>query len=161
MHFEFGPLDIRPGQNIIETNKSRIPQPKIDGWIVGFTPTCGSPTAGPPSTKSTCITASGRPARLDATALLPERFFGVGEEKTALHMPPGYGYRYTPNDYWWLNYMIHDLTDVAVQSVDHLRRRHRADDDAPPGGMKDVHPIWMDVLRPPGGASLVGTMSTS
>ena len=38
LHFELGPLDIRPGQNVIETNKYAIPQPKIDGWIVGFRP---------------------------------------------------------------------------------------------------------------------------
>ena len=83
--------------------------------------------------------------RFDATALLPERFFGVGEEKTALHMPPGYGYRYTPNDFWWLNYMIHNLTarpfKVSITyDVDIVPTN-----DAPPGGMKDVHPIWMDV----------------
>ena len=34
-----------PGQNMIDTNKYRIPQPTEDGWIVGFSPTCSSPTA--------------------------------------------------------------------------------------------------------------------
>ena len=38
LHFEYGPLDIKPGQNIIETAKYRIPQPEEDGWIVGFRP---------------------------------------------------------------------------------------------------------------------------
>ena len=38
LHFEYGPLDIKPGQNVIETNKYLIPQPKEDGWIVGFKP---------------------------------------------------------------------------------------------------------------------------
>ena len=38
LHLEYGPLAIRPGQNLIDTNKYRIPQPTEDGWIVGFRP---------------------------------------------------------------------------------------------------------------------------
>ena len=147
LHFELGPLDIRPGQNIIETNRYTIPQPKIDGWIVGFKPNLRLADGSVPPVDQIHlhhgVWLTG--TRFDATALLPERFFGVGEEKTALHMPPGYGYRYTPNDYWWLNYMIHNLTakpfKVSITyDVDILPT-----EDAPPGGMKDVHPIWMDV----------------
>jgi plastocyanin len=147
LHFELGPLDIRPGQNIIETNRYVIPQPKIDGWIVGFKPNLRLANGSVPPVDQIHlhhgVWLTG--TRFDATALLPERFFGVGEEKTALHMPPGYGYRYTPQDYWWLNYMIHNLTakpfKVSITyDVDILPA-----ENAPPGGMKDVHPIWMDV----------------
>jgi plastocyanin len=147
LHFALGPLDIRPGQNIIETNKYTIPQPKIDGWIVGFTPNLRLADGSVPPVDEIHlhhgVWLTG--TRLDATALLPERFFGVGEEKTALHLPPGYGFRYTPNDYWWINYMIHNLTaepfKVSITyDVDIIPTS-----DAPPGGMKDVHPIWMDV----------------
>ena len=147
LHFELGPLDIRPGQNVIETNKFAIPQPKIDGWIVGFKPNLRLADGSVPPVDEIHlhhgVWFTG--TRLDATALLPERFFGVGEEKTALHMPPGYGYRYTPSDFWWINYMIHNLTarpyKVSITyDVDIVPTS-----DAPPGGMKDVHPIWMDV----------------
>ena len=60
-------------------------------------------------------------------------------------MPPGYGYKYVPTDYWWINYMVHNLTaqpyKVSITyDVDIIPTK-----DAPPGGMKDVHPIWMDV----------------
>ena len=60
-------------------------------------------------------------------------------------MPPGYGYRYTPNDYWWLNYMIHNLTAKPFKVSITYDVDIVPTDDAPPGGMKDVHPIWMDV----------------
>ena len=41
--------------------------------------------------------------------------------------------------------MIHNLTAEAVQGVDHLRRRLHPANVARRRGMKDVHPIWMDV----------------
>jgi plastocyanin len=148
LHFEFGPLDIRPGQNVIQTNKVSIPQPKIAGWIVGFKPNLHLEDGSVPPVDEIHlhhgVWLTG--TRFDATSPpLPERFFGVGEEKTALHMPPGYGYRYTPSDFWWLNYMIHNLTarpyKVSITyDVDIVPTS-----DAPPGGLKDVHPIWMDV----------------
>ena len=147
LHFELGPLDIRPGQNNIETNKFAIPQPKIDGWIVGFKPNLRLTNGKVPPVDEIHlhhgVWLTG--TRLDATALFPERFLGVGEEKTELHLPPGYGYRYTPNDFWWINYMIHNLTarpfKVSITyDVDIVPTN-----DAPAGGMKDVHPIWMDV----------------
>ena len=39
----------RPGQNVIETNKYRIPQPKEDGWIVGFKPNLQLPNGKVPA----------------------------------------------------------------------------------------------------------------
>ncbi|MEX1007206.1 MAG: hypothetical protein WD271_05110 [Acidimicrobiia bacterium] len=148
LHFQFGPLDIKPGQNVIETNRFTIPQPTIDGWIVGFEPNLKLADGTTPPVDQIHlhhgVWATG--LRFDATAFpLPERFFGVGEEKTRLELPPGYGYAYERSDFWWLNYMIHNLTDKPYKlsityDVDMI-----ASNDPPPGGMKDVHPIWMDV----------------
>src|SRR4051812_33722829 len=39
LHYEYGPLDIRPGQNIIQNSNYRTPHPQEDGWVVGFKPT--------------------------------------------------------------------------------------------------------------------------
>jgi plastocyanin len=147
-HFELGPLDIKPGQNVIETNKFSVPQPTIEGWIVGFTPNLKLPDGTTPPVDQIHlhhgVWLTG--TRFDATAFpLPERFFGVGEEKTRLKLPPGYGYAYSPRDFWWINYMIHNLTDKPYKlsityDVDMI-----PSSDPPPGGMKNVHPIWMDV----------------
>src|SRR5207253_544196 len=46
---------------------------------------------------------------------LPERFFAVGEEKTILKFPAGYGYKYKTTDHWLLNYMLHNLTPDRAQ----------------------------------------------
>jgi plastocyanin len=147
-HFEYGPIDIEPGQNLIETNRTLIPQPKIDGWIVGFEPNLRMPNGKVPPVDQIHlhhgVWATGN--RFDKTSPpLPERFLGVGEEKTQLHFPPGYGYPYRTGDFWWLNYMIHNLTAQPYQvsityDIDMIPA-----DDPPPGGIKDVHPIWMDV----------------
>jgi plastocyanin len=146
-HFEYGPIVIGPGQNRIDTNTARIPQPRIPGWIVGFRPNLTLANGTVPPVEDVHlhhgVWASG--ARRDATAFpWPERFLGVGEEKTALRLPAGYGYAYRPNDFWWLNYMVHNLTArrykvVITYDVDIVPRR------SAPAGMKSVHPIWMDV----------------
>ncbi|HLM18186.1 MAG TPA: hypothetical protein VK549_10220, partial [Acidimicrobiia bacterium] len=47
MHFEYGPLDIAPGQNIIQ-NSYRIPQPDEAGWVVGFKPNLELPNGKVP-----------------------------------------------------------------------------------------------------------------
>jgi plastocyanin len=147
-HLSYGPIDIEPGQNIIQTTKLQIPQPDVDGWIVGFTPNLRMPNGTvPPVDQIHLHHGVWATSNHSDTTWFPiaERFFGVGEEKTALHLPPGYGYAYRHTDHWWLNYMIHNLTaepykvsityDVDVVPLD----------DPPPGGMKDVRPIWMDV----------------
>jgi plastocyanin len=147
LHFEYGPLDIAPGQNRINTNTARIPQPNVAGWIVAFTPnlTLANGTVPPVEDIHLHHGVWASAAHWDATARpLPERFLGVGEEKTSLHLPPGYGYEYRPTDFWWLNYMVHNLTArpykvLITYDVDIIPTRNA------PAGMKSVHPVWMDV----------------
>ncbi len=38
LHFKYGPIKITPGQNFIKTELRGIPQPKVDGYMVGFYP---------------------------------------------------------------------------------------------------------------------------
>jgi plastocyanin len=148
LHFSYGPLDIKPGQNIIETNPYRIPQPEEDGWVVGFRPNLKLANGKVPPVDvlhlhhGVWATAN----RFDATAPpFPERFIAAGEEKTALELPAGYGYRYDANDRWYLNYMIHNLTakpfKVSITyDVDFVPAT-----SPKAATMKDVHPIWLDV----------------
>ena len=129
LHFEYGPLDIKPGQNIIETAKYRIPQPEEDGWIVGFRPNLQLPDGKIPPVDVLHLHHGvwAVYSRRDATfPIYPERFIAAGEEKTALELPAPYGYRYSTTDTWYLNYMIHNLTAEAVPGVADVRRRLRA-----------------------------------
>ncbi len=112
-HFEYGPLDIAPGQNLIQTNTFQIPQPEEDGWVVGFKPGLQFPNGKVPPVDVLHLHHGvwAVANRRDATfPLFPERFIAAGEEKTTLELPDGFGYRYSTADRWYLNYMIHDLT---------------------------------------------------
>ena len=76
------------------------------------------------------------------TPSFPERFFAVGEEKTALTLPTGFGYRYEPTDQWILNYMLHVLVN---QSFD-VKVTYDLDFvPATAGKLRSVRPLWMDV----------------
>jgi plastocyanin len=148
LHFAYGPLNIAPGQNLIQTNPNQVPQPSEAGWIVGFKPNLKLPNGKVPPVDVLHLHHGvwAVATRRDATApLFPERFVAAGEEKTALELPKGYGYRYSPTDIWFLNYMIHNLTAKPFQvSITY-------DVDFVPATsplastMKDVHPIWLDV----------------
>lgn len=148
LHFSYGPLEIAPGQNLIQTNAYQIAQPKEAGWIVGFRPNLKLPNGTVPPVDVLHLHHGvwAVANRRDATApLFPERFIPAGEEKTALELPKGYGYPYQPTDRWYLNYMIHNLTPKPN------RASLTYDVDFVPATspeattMKAVHPIWLDV----------------
>src|SRR4029078_1896528 len=113
LHYEFGPLDIKPGQNIIETAKYQIAQPQEDGWILGFKPNLQLPNGKIPPVDVLHLHHGvwAVYSRHDATyPIFPERVIPAGEEETELDLPAPYGYRYTAGtDVWYLNYMNHNL----------------------------------------------------
>jgi plastocyanin len=72
-------------------------------------------------------------------------FFAVGEEKTIMMLPAGYGYPYKATDRWIINYMLHNLLPTPdevsmVYDIDFIP----ADS---PGAKKitPARPVWMDV----------------
>jgi len=148
MHFEYGPLDIAPGQNVIQNSTFRIPQPTEDGWVVGFRPNLelADGTVPPVDVLHLHHGVWAVVTRRDATApFLPERFIAAGEEKTALALPEGYGYRYAPSDAWYLNYMIHNLTPKPFQVSVTYDVDFVPSTSPKAAAMQDVHPVWLDV----------------
>ena len=72
-------------------------------------------------------------------------FMAAGEEKTIYTFPTGYGYPVGKNDAWFLNYMIHDLTDNGAKvyityDIDFVPTSSPA-----AASIKPLHPVWMDV----------------
>ncbi len=147
MHFEIGPLDIKPGQNLIDTTPGTIPEPAGDGWVVRIAPNLHLEDGSIPGVDvihlhhGVWLNGSAR----DATSNLPQRFFAAGEEKTTLAFPAGYGYQFHAGDKWFLNYMIHNLwpTDTKVwitYDIDFIPA------DSPAAvGIQAARPIWTDV----------------
>ncbi len=146
LHLKEGPFDIQPGQNNIAT-KTRIPQPEVNGWIVGIRPNLEFEDGTIPGVDVVHLHHGVwlNVAARDLTASLPERFFAAGEEKTTMALPAPYGYRYQTSDHWILNYMLHNLTPDQHQvwvtyDIDII-----PDTAGEATGMIPAHPIWMDV----------------
>jgi plastocyanin len=148
LHFEFGPVDVQPGQNSIEYSKGKIPKPDVDGWILQMSANLKRADGTVPPVDvihlhhGVWLNAS----RPDTTVpTFPERFFAAGEEKTTTEFPPGYGYQYRATDRWVLNYMLHNLTSQGEKiwvtyDLDFLPA------SAPAAAhIVGAHPVWLDV----------------
>jgi plastocyanin len=136
----YGPISIKPGQNIIRLNPTNL-FPSQPGYITRFDPEL--------------VYSDGTVPRVDVLHLhhgvwivngAPQ--FATGEEKTILQMPNGFGWRSVPSDDWLLNDMIHDLVGTAA-TVYIVWRIDFVPDTAPAAAsMHQVRTRWMDVSGP-------------
>ncbi len=138
LHYEYGPIDIEPGQNNIDARINRN-KPTVPGYITRFKP-------------NLVYSGSRKVPRVDVIHLhhgvwLNNGYptFAAGEEKTTMQLPRGYGYQYKPTDSWIMNYMIHNLTPEPTRvSITY-------DIDFVPAGtatadkLVRARPLWMDV----------------
>jgi plastocyanin len=137
IHYEFGPVHIKPGANTIEFQGNTL-KPDVPGWIVRFKPDL--------------VYKDGTVPRVDVIHLHHgvwlsnfAPLFAAGEEKTIVSTPDGYGWRYQPSDNWVMNHMIHNLkpgaTDVYITyDLDFI-----PDTSPAAAGMQDVRTVWLDV----------------
>jgi hypothetical protein len=73
----------------------------------------------------------------------PERFYGAGEERAKLALPPGYGYELRSNHQWALTYMVMNHrreTDSA-----YIEYRVTYETGASDAATREVTPYWLDV----------------
>jgi hypothetical protein len=102
LHYKFGPIHVSPGQNTnLYAPTDQLPE--VPGWITKFRPNLEYEDGTIPSVEVTHLhhgvwTIGGQPV------------FAVGEEKTIVSVPDGYGFKYSPKQRWFINYMIHNLT---------------------------------------------------
>ena len=108
LKYKFGPMKIQPGQNYINVDVQKE-RPAVNGWIVGFRP--GLVYAKTGKSPSVNIVHLHHAVWLVSDPGKPlEPTFAAGEEKTYLNAPEGFGWRYTTDQSWFINHMIHDLT---------------------------------------------------
>ena len=145
LHFRYGPLQIRPGSNMIMLGDG-VPKPKVDGYIVGIRPNLTLPDGVVPSVNVIHLHhAVWLNLSRAGTTAGAELFFASGEEKTWAQIPHGFGYPYHASDNWVLNYMIHNLTPVPF-SVYITYEIDFVPATAPLAKtMRPVYPVWMDV----------------
>jgi plastocyanin len=149
LHFEVGPITVKPGQNSISFTRV-IPQPSQDGWVVGMRTNLHQADGTVPAVNvihlhhGVWLNLGSR----DTTSSLPDRFFAAGEEKTTMALPSGYGYPYKTTDRWLLNWMLHNnLSDSRpiwiTYDIDFVPASSPAAQ-----GVQAARPIWMDVRNP-------------
>lgn len=79
----------------------------------------------------------------DSESLLPnaaERFYGAGEERAVLSLPPGHGYPIARDHSWLMTYMV--MNHRA--KVDRAYIQYEVTVDTAPG-LTPVKPVWLDV----------------
>ena len=134
------PAIVQPGQNVIRLNPTNL-LPHQPGYITRFDPEL--------------VYTNGTVPRVDVLHLhhavwvvngKPQ--FAVGEEKTIVQAPRGFGWRSKPTDKWYLNDMLHDLVGQQAH-VDIVWRIDFVPDTSPAAAnMHTIHTEWMSVAGP-------------
>jgi hypothetical protein len=158
LHFRAGPYKITPGANLILLDTNRVPKPNEDGYMVRMAPNlryalpngkcCGAiPRVDVVHLHHGVWLSNGKAGAGEGNGYVGGfyPFMASGEEKTIYKFPSGYGYPIGKNDFWALNYMIHDLTNKGATvyityDIDFIPKSSSA-----AAQVKPLHPIWMDV----------------
>ena len=143
----YGPISIRPGQNIIrlrpaiDGNGTKL-WPQEDGYITRFDPEL--------------IYADGSVPGVDVLHLHHAVWavnggpqFAVGEEKTVQQLPQGFGWPSHPGDSWFLNDMLHDLVAQPAQVYVVWRLDFVPSSSPAAASIKPVRTKWLDVAGNP------------
>jgi plastocyanin len=147
LHFAFGPILAKPGQNDALIEPITIEKPAYSGYIVRFRPDLVDETGQAPDI---AVVHLHHATWLNLNPQYGNGpFFAAGEEKTIATFPPGYGMHVGAYDSWALLYMVHNATPNPhvvwiTYDVDYI-----ADADAPKHHIVPVKPVWLDVQRVP------------
>ena len=138
LHYEYGPIDIVPGQNTIDFRVTNQ-RPQIPGYITRFKP-------------DLIYSSSRKVPRVDVIHLHHGVWimngyptFAAGEEKTIGNAPQGYGFHYDPGDQWILNYMLHNLTPSPTKVTITYDIDFVPDSQPAAQSIVPIRPMWMDV----------------
>jgi hypothetical protein len=136
----YGPVDVKPGQNIIRLNTTDL-FPSVPGYITRFDPELVYPDGTVPRVDVLHLhhavwIVNGNPQ------------FATGEEKTITQLPQGFGWRTRPTDSWFLNDMLHDLVGEPASVYIVWRIDFVPDTSPAAASMKRVRTKWMDVSGP-------------
>ena len=142
-----GPYGVVQGQAL-------VPSPKLDGHVVGMSATLVDAAGvelpiqnvmlhhvvfaklGAPD--YTCTTYAGWDGR--KVPAFAQRFYGLGEERTEIAFPPGYGYANRASDLWGMVYMLMNHRNVRDTVFVEYTVRYVVNEP-----MVSVKPVWLDV----------------
>jgi hypothetical protein len=145
LHFAFGPISVKPGQNDVLIQPITIEKPAYDGYITRM--------------RANLVLSDGTVPPIEqihlhhgtwlslTTAYGEGPFFAAGEEKTYGDIPRGYGMPVKGTDQWQLLYMVHSAvpqpTAVYITyDIDYVAKDKA---ESYPVNLRPVYPIWLDV----------------
>ena len=138
LHFKYGPIAITPGQNTIEAYPNND-RPQVPGYITKFKPDLVYADDGKVPPVDVIHLHHG----VWLSNLRP--LFAAGEEKTVFNFPQGFGFHYSPQDSWIMNYMIHNLTPVPTKVFITYDIDFVPDSEAAAQSITPITQQWMDV----------------
>jgi len=144
LHFAFGPIQIRPGQNDVIIQPLTYEKPQHDGYIVRFRPNLMRADGSVPYIEELHLHHAVWFAPIDNYGNGP--FFATGEEKTIFALPRGYGFPVRATDQWDILYMIHNLqaksdTVWITYDIDFIAKQVGESQL----GLRTAYPMWLDV----------------
>ena len=147
IHFSYGPITVKPGQNDVLLGPVTIEKPAYDGYITRFKPDLVDETGkAPPITEMHLHHATW-------LNFYPDYgngpFFAAGEEKTILPFPRGYGMHVGARDVWLLLYMVHSEVVQPKEVWITYEIDFVAEADAEKIGIVPTKPVWLDVQHEP------------
>jgi plastocyanin len=78
----------------------------------------------------------------DTLPALAERFYAAGEERAEMHLPPGYGYRVSSRDTWFMVWMLMNHRQLPDEA--YVKYTMTVETEQP---LKPVTPYWLDVAN--------------
>src|SRR4051812_32152896 len=147
------PVEVK-GYQVKQDMTFGVEHPKVDGYITGMSANVvdadGTPVpinrlmlhhivfAQVGEQNPICSTYTG----FDAAQKLPglaTPFYGAGEERNVLALPPGYGLKLGANDPWLMTWMLMNHRKTEDKAFIQWKVTTTTDP------VKDVHPYWLDV----------------
>lgn len=143
IHFAYGPIAVKPGQNDVLVGPITIEKPAEDGYVTRFRPNLVDQNGDVPPVEQVHLHHGTWLALTNEYG--NSAFFAAGEEKTIAPFPKGYGMPIKGTDAWQLLYMVHSAVQqpMSVWITYDIDFVPKANGDAL--GMKPALPIWLDV----------------
>ena len=139
--FRTGPIVV-PAYGVA-TAPTLAPSPSVDGFVVGMRAEVVDAQGHVQGRRRVMlhhivIAKVGAP---DATCGgLAQRFYAEGEERTAMRLPPGYGYPNRGTDRWGLLYMLMNHTPRVLTGYVRYTVQYVVGEQLIP-----IRPVWLDV----------------
>jgi hypothetical protein len=147
--FRVGPVPIGAYEVRYNPGRSAIPAPPVSGFVTDMSARIVDARGNPVPVTQIMLHhvifsnagSRGRFRRDGTCATAPQRFYGTGEERETMRMPPGYGYRFSRTDRWEVAWML--MNHQPRPEADYIEYRVTVDTSS---SLTAVTPYWLSIV---------------